>query len=166
MKSFRNSRQRGSAVVEMALVFLPLMFGVFSIFELGRAMWTYHTLAAAVKKGARTAMVHGARCADASASCPVTVGTLVQTIQQNGVGLDMSVLQLTFTAGGQNLICAPANSCSANATNWPPAPYNPVGQTVTINGKYGFNTILKSMWPGQTSGTFNLAAKSTETIQF
>jgi Flp pilus assembly protein TadG len=166
MKSLRNSRQRGSAVVEMALVFLPLMFGVFSIFELGRAMWTYHTLATAVKKGTRTAMVHGARCADASASCPVTVGTLVQTIQQNGVGLDMSVLQLTFTAGGQNLTCAPANTCSTNATNWPPAPYNPVGQTVTINGKYGFNTILKSMWPGQTSGTFNLAAKSTETIQF
>jgi len=165
MKS-RNSRQRGSAVVEMALVFLPLMFGIFSIFELGRAMWTYHTLAMAVKKAARVAMVHGARCADASASCPVTVATLVQTVQQYGIGLDMSVLQLTFIAGGQSLSCAPASSCSANATAWPPAPYNPVGESITINGKYGFNTVLKSMWPGQTTGTFNLAAISTETIQF
>ncbi|HTB10685.1 MAG TPA: TadE family protein [Bryobacteraceae bacterium] len=165
MKSSRNPR-RGSAVVEMALVFLPLMFGIFLVFELGRAMWTYHTLAAAVKKGVRVAMVHGARCADASTACPVTVGTLVDTIQQNGVGLDMSVLQLTFTAGGQSLDCAPAQGCSANATNWPPAPYNPVGATITIIGKYGFNTVLKSMWPGQTTGTFNLAAKSTETIQF
>jgi hypothetical protein len=106
MKSSRNSR-RGSAVVEMALVFLPLMFGIFIVFELGRAMWTYHTLAAAVKKGVRVAMVHGARCADASAACPITVGALVETIQQNGVGLDMSVLELTFTAGGQSLDCAP-----------------------------------------------------------
>jgi hypothetical protein len=51
-------------------------------------------------------------------------------------------------------------------TNWPPSPYNPVGATITIIGKYGFNTVLKSMWPGQITGTFNLAAKSTETIQF
>jgi Flp pilus assembly protein TadG len=165
MKS-QKSRERGSAVIEMALVFVPLMFGIFSIFELGRAMWTYHTLAMAVKKGTRVAMVHGARCADASATCPVTVGNLVQTIQQYGVGLDMSVLQLTFSAGGQDLSCVPANSCSANATAWPPAPYNPVGATITINGKYAFNTVLKSMWPGQTTGTFNLGAKSTETIQF
>jgi TadE-like protein len=161
-----NSRERGNSVVETSLVFVPFMFSIFSIFELGRAMWTYHTLAAAVKKGARTAMVHGARCADASAACPVTVGNLVQTIQDNGVGLDMSVLQLTFTAGGQSLSCAPASDCSSNTTSWPPAPYNPVGQMITINGKYGFNTILKSMWPGQTTGVFNLAAKSTETIQF
>lgn len=161
-----NSRQRGSVVTEMALVFLPLMFSVFMIFELGRAMWTYHTLASAVKKGVRVAMVHGDRCAEASTSCPVTVAGIVQVIQQTGVGLDMSMLNLTLTAGGQNLSCAPASSCSTNNTNWPPAPYNPVGQTVTINGAYGFNTVLSQMWPGQTSGTFHLAAKSTEVIQF
>lgn len=85
---YKSSRERGSSVVEMALVFVPLMFSIFSIFELGRAMWTYHTLASSVKKGVRVAMVHGARCADASPSCPVTVGALVQTIQQVGVGLD------------------------------------------------------------------------------
>jgi Flp pilus assembly protein TadG len=161
-----KSRERGSSIVEMSLVFIPLMFSVFSIFELGRAMWTYHTLASSVKKGVRVAMVHGARCADASATCPVTVGGLVQTIQQVGVGLDLSVLQLTFKAGGQTVNCAPANTCLANNTAWPPAPYNPVGQNVTISAKYGFNSVLNLVWPGQASGTFNLAAKSTETIQF
>lgn len=161
-----KSRERGSSVVEMSLVFIPLMFSVFSVFEIGRAMWTYHTLASSVKKGVRVAMVHGARCADASTSCPVTVGGLVQTIQQVGVGLDLSVLQLTFRAGGQALSCAPANTCLTNSTAWPPAPYNPVGQTITISGKYGFNSVLNMVWPGETSGTFNLAAKSTETIQF
>jgi len=166
MKARRKSHQRGSAVVEMALVFLPLMFSVFSVFELGRAMWTYHTLAMAIKKGVRVAMVHGERCAEASASCPITVGNIVQTIQQYGVGIDTSVLQLTLTAAGQNLSCSPASSCAANDTNWPPAPYNPVGATITITGKYGFNSVLTAMWPGQTTGTFNLAAKSSETIQF
>jgi hypothetical protein len=78
----------------------------------------------------------------------------------------MSVLQLTFTAGPQSLSCAPANGCSTNNSNWPPSPYNPVGETITINGKYGFNTVLKAMWPGQATGTFNLAAISSETIQF
>lgn len=159
-------RERGSSVVEMSLVFLPLMFSIFSVFELGRAMWTYHTLASSVKKGVRVAMVHGARCAEASAACPVTVGGLVQTIQQVGVGLDPSVLQLTFNAGGQVLTCAPASSCLTNNTNWPPAPNNPVGQNVTICGKYAFDSVLKTLWPGQANGAFNLAAKSTETIQF
>jgi Flp pilus assembly protein TadG len=150
----------------MSLIFVPLMFCIFSVFELGRAMWTYHTLAAAVKKGARVAMVHGARCADASSACPVTVANVVQSIQQTGVGLDLTILQLTLSAGSQSLSCAPASSCLANNTQWPPPPDNPVGQTVTISGKYGFTTVLKQMWPGQTSGTFNLAAKSTEVIQF
>ena len=166
MRSRPNSRERGNSVVEMSLIFLPLMFSIFSVFEVGRAMWTYHTLAAAVKKGTRVAMVHGARCAEASSSCPVTVGNLVQTIQDNGVGLDMSALELIFTAGSQTLDCAPASGCATNNTTWPPSPYNPVGLSVTISGKYGFNSVLKAMWPGQTTGTFNLAAKSTETIQF
>jgi Flp pilus assembly protein TadG len=166
MNGSLNARRRGSAVTEMALVFLPMMFSIFSIFELGRAMWTYHTLASAVKKGVRVAMVHGERCAEASAACPVTVAGLVQVIQQVGIGLDMSALQLTFTAGGQSVSCAPASTCSTNNTNWPPAPYNPVGQTVTISGSYGFNSVMNELWPGQALGTFNLAAKSTEVIQF
>jgi Flp pilus assembly protein TadG len=166
MKRTLCSRERGSAVVEMSLVFLPLMFSIFSVFELGRVMWTYHTLASSVKKGVRVAMVHGARCAEASSTCPVTVAGIVQEIQRVGVGLDLSTLELHLTAGGQTLNCAPANSCLTNTTNWPPAPYNPVGQTVTICGKYGFNSVLKTMWPGQTTGTFVLAAKSTEMIQF
>jgi hypothetical protein len=112
------------------------------------------------------AMVHGARCADASSTCPVTLGSIVSTIQQVGVGLDMTVLQLTFTAGGQSTNCAPASSCLSSTTVWPAAPYNPVGQQVSINGKYGFNTVINTLWPGQTVGTFNLAAKSTETILF
>ena len=162
----RGSLERGSVITEMALVFLPLMFSVFMVFELGRAMWTYHTLASAVKKGVRVAMVHGDRCAEASSSCPITVAGIVQVIQQVGIGLDMSVLQLTLTAGGQSLSCNPANSCLSNNTNWPPAPYNPVGQAVTISGAYGFNTVLSQIWPGQPIKTFNLAAKSTEVIQF
>jgi Flp pilus assembly protein TadG len=158
--------ERGNAVMEMSLVFVPLMFSILSVFEIGRAMWTYHTLAQAIKKGVRVAMVHGARCAEASSTCPITVGNVVQTIQQNGVGLDLSAMQLTFTSGSQILTCAPADSCATNTSEWPPVGYNPVGQAITINGQYSFNTVIKSMWPGQTTGTFNLAAKSTETIQF
>jgi Flp pilus assembly protein TadG len=166
MRSRRSSGQRGNAMLEMSLVFLPLMFSIFSIFELSRAMWTYHTLAMAVKKGVRVAMVHGDRCAEASTDCPVSVATLVQTIKQNGVGLDSSVLQLTFVAGTQSLTCTPADTCTTNSSNWPPVPFNVVGETVSISAKYGFNSVLSSMWPGQATSTFNLAAKSTEVIQF
>ena len=159
-------RERGSSIVEMSLVFVLLMFSVLSIFELGRAMWTYHTLATSVKKAVRVAMVHGARCAEASETCQVSLGDLVRVIQQVGVGLDMSLLQLTFTASGSSSTCAPASNCLANDTKWPAAPYNPVGQNVTINGTYAFNNVLTVLWPGQTVSRFTLSAKSTETIQF
>ncbi len=166
MRKRRKPGERGNAMVEMAMVFLPLMFSVFSICELGRAMWIYHTLATAVKKGTRIAMVHGDRCAEASVDCPVTVATLVTAIQQGGIGLDPALLQLTFVAGTQTLSCAPSTSCATNSSNWPPAPNNVVGENVSINAKYTFTTVLTSLWPGQSTGTFNLAAKSTEVIQF
>ena len=161
-----RTHEKGSAVIEMALVFIPLMFSIFSLFELTRAMWTYHTLASSVKKAVRVAIVHGARCAEASNDCPVTIGGLIQTIQQSGVGIDISLLQLTFTSTSDTVTCNPASTCSTNDTQWPPSSGNAVGQSITINGKYGFNSVLKALWPGQATGTINLAAKSTEVIQF
>ena len=66
-------------------------------------------------------MVHGDRCAEASSSCPITVAGIVQVIQQVGIGLDMSVLQLTLTAGGQLVLFAEQVFAGLQYRFWPPA---------------------------------------------
>ena len=53
----RRHAQRGSAIAEMAIIFIPLVFLLLSTFELGRAMWVYHSLTSSLKSGARFAVV-------------------------------------------------------------------------------------------------------------
>ncbi|MEZ5360768.1 MAG: TadE/TadG family type IV pilus assembly protein [Bryobacterales bacterium] len=45
MTSQRHTR-RGGSMVEFALVFLPLVALICGVLELGRAMWTYHSVSA------------------------------------------------------------------------------------------------------------------------
>jgi Flp pilus assembly protein TadG len=119
----RKKRQRGSAVIEFTLVGIPMIFVLISVFEISRGMWNYHTLAYAVKEGTRYAIVHGSDCSsDPQNTCGVTLGQVAQRIQDAGIGLDPSQLQLTFTSSGSSTTCT-LNACIANATGWPAAPF-------------------------------------------
>jgi Flp pilus assembly protein TadG len=163
MTALRKSRQKGSAIVESALVLMPLLLTILVTADLSRAMWTYHTLARAVKTGTRLAIVHGSRCADASAACPITVGNVVSAIQNAGVGLDPTLLQLTLVAGSQSTSCNPSGSCTANASAWPPASNNAVGLPLTITAQYNFNSVLSFLFQ---QGSISLTGQSTEVIEF
>ena len=64
MRHQRNNRgdgRRGAQMVEFALSFLLFLVLVVGIFEGGRLVWTYETLAHAARQGARAAIVHGER---------------------------------------------------------------------------------------------------------
>lgn len=58
---FRGKGERGATMVEFALSFLLFLALVVGIFEGGRLVWTYETLAHAARQGARFAIVHGER---------------------------------------------------------------------------------------------------------
>ena len=55
----RGRRRLGNATIEFTLVEIPLLCVLISTFEMARGMWLYHTLAYAVKEGARYAAVRG-----------------------------------------------------------------------------------------------------------
>jgi Flp pilus assembly protein TadG len=55
----RNGHERGSALVEFALVCLQLLFVILGTFELGRLVVVYTTVANAARVGVRYAIVHG-----------------------------------------------------------------------------------------------------------
>ena len=58
---FRGNGERGATMVEFTLSFLLFLVLVVGVFEGGRLVWTYETLAHAARQGARLAIVHGER---------------------------------------------------------------------------------------------------------
>jgi len=165
MSHSRKNTERGSVVVETALIFLPLVLTLFSTIEIVRGMWMYHTLTNAIKSGTRFAMVHGQDCAEASSNCRVTIADIAAVIKQSGIGLDSSQLQLTLTADGSTYSCATLASCVSDPTQWPPAGHNAAGLPLTIEGSYSFQSVASILWPGQVP-SFTCLGKATEVIQF
>ena len=86
-----RSGERGASTIEMTLVGIPLMFVLISIFEISRGMWTYHTMATAVREATRYAMVHGQNCVytppTITNNCAITVGNLATRLRDYGAGI-------------------------------------------------------------------------------
>ena len=185
----RRAAQRGATTVEMALVGIPLMFVLISVFEISRGMWMYHTEAYAVKNGVRFAIVHGVDCVkttDNPNNCPTTMAAVGALIQGAGVGLDPTQTLLTFQPGSANAAAtscylgAPGASppygafsaCSTYTSTWPPdsaGTYNGIGKPIRIDVKIPFYSALTMFAPGSKPIRFalvNLAATSLDYIQF
>ena len=89
-----NNKQNGAVIVEFSLVFMIFLVLSIGLFEMGRAMWIYTTLAHAARQGARFAMVRGA---DAM-SPPMSTATnaeITQVVRNNAIGLIASDLTVT-----------------------------------------------------------------------
>ena len=168
MRAGRCSR-RGNAILEFTLVSIPLIFFIISIVELSRGMWIYTTLAHAIKKGTRYTAIHGAMCATASATCPVTIGGVAAVIHTNATGLDTSQLSVVLQSAHTTQNCSPLSACLGNSGAWPPATDNDVGQNVAITATYPYRSALSMFWPGAGAvrmGSFTLGAKAQEEISF
>ncbi len=170
-------KRRGSAMIEFILVGIPLMFLLISIFEMARG-----TMAYAIKEGVRYAIVHGENCDPDSSSnnCMVKIQDIAARIRDAGVGLDTSLLTVTFTYTGTRTV--PTRTLQAHladtTTYWPDngAGSDPptdagsaVGMDLTISAAYPFTSALAMFWPGAGGvgfGVFNMPASSTERIAF
>jgi Flp pilus assembly protein TadG len=160
-------------MLEFTLIGIGLIFALISFFEMARGMWTYQNLAYAVREAARYAAVHGKDCASPN-TCRVSVGQIVGVLQSAGVGLDPNQTTVTLTSASGATTNGTVTSLLSNSTNWPPS--TPAtdyadGQPVKIKASYPFQTVLAMFWPGaggplNDSQTFNLAASSTELIQY
>jgi hypothetical protein len=132
-------------------------------------MWVYTTLAHVVKEATRYTVVHGADCAQANSSCPVTVGQIATRIQQAGVGLDPGQLNVVLQSAGTTQNCLPLKSCLSGSAQFPPSPDNQVGQPVAVSVTYPFNSTLAMFIPQAGAvqfNAFNFTAKSQEEMQY
>src|SRR5258708_26191990 len=96
MMAKTRRRQKGSSMLEFVLVGIPVIFVLISLFEIARGMWTYHTMAYAVREGVRYATVHGKGCASPN-TVQVTIGQITSVIKAAGVGLPPSTTTVTLT---------------------------------------------------------------------
>ena len=171
----RKRRSRGASILEFSMVGIGMIFVLLSFFEIARGMWTYQTMAYAVREGARYASVHGKDCAppySPSPGCQVTVSNIATVIRSAGPGIDANNTTVTLTPAAGSATTDTLANLIANytTTDWPPtAGYSP-GQTVQITATYPFRTFLAMFWMGRRpvndSQVFTLGASSTETIQF
>jgi Flp pilus assembly protein TadG len=58
MAARRRGRQRGQALVEFAVVMPVIVFAILGLLDLGRAIYSYNTLAQSARQAARTAIVN------------------------------------------------------------------------------------------------------------
>jgi len=170
VKSNSQSKRRGNTTIEFVLVGIPLIFILLSIFEIARGMWTYTTLAYAVREGVRYSIMHGQGCGSPN-TCSVTVANIATKIQTAGVGLDPGSVTLTFTTHKGVVTTCTITNCLTNNTVWPDSTSNAPGNNVKIATGYPFRTFLAVFWPGagapvNDSGSFYLRSSSQEGIQF
>lgn len=95
--------RRGAAAIETAIVLPVFLLIIIGLLDLGLAVFRYNTMAAAVRYGARQAIVHGAKAAPLRTSWgPNTysgpandASELAIAIQSRLFALDASQVQLT-----------------------------------------------------------------------
>ena len=170
-------RQRGSALLEFTLVGIPLIFLMICTVEVSRAMWTYETLAHAVRQATRFTIVKGQNCATSPNTCSVTIARIAQEMQAAGIGLDPSAFtNVTFTAySGRTITHATLQDCLSDTTSWPATPGSTdtgaaTGADLEISVVYPFRSAFAFFWPGAgaavRSALFYFPASSRESIQF
>ncbi len=108
-----SSGEKGTIIVEFALVAMIFFLLTLGLVEVGRGVWAYHSLTHAAREGARYAIVHGDRSND-----PATA-TIISNLVKNRI---------------PNLSGVTVN------TTW--LPNNSQGSTVEVTAQYTFDSIM------------------------
>jgi Flp pilus assembly protein TadG len=139
--SFQSARkQRGSTMVETALMLSVLLVMMFGIIGFGHALYTYHFVSNAAREATRWASVRGHTCTALSGGCPASTSD-VQTYVSNvsGMGLDPAKITATTTW------IAPPNNLAVCKTQ----PNNP-GCVVEVQVQYSYQFLLPILPSGFT----------------
>lgn len=128
MKKTSNHRQRGAALIELALIMPLLLLLTFITTEFGRAMYEYNSVVKATRDAVRYLSVQ-------------TPGTHI-TEAQNLMVFGNTAGTGTPLARGLSLANVPAGSCCT----WQTVGANPLINTVTVRiSSYTFHSLFPSV---------------------
>jgi len=162
IEGFRQfkKRERGSTLVEFALVFMLLMTMMLGILDFGRVLYAYHFVSNAARTAARWAIVTGHSCTNAgSCTAPISCGSgsctpcasgcaEAKTADvQNYVTMLAQVANINTSSTG----CG-GSACLVTTPTWNPAgsngpticstTNNAAGCTVEVQVSYNFNFLV------------------------
>lgn len=142
--------ERGTTMVETALVLGVLLLVLFGIMDFGRLMYTYHMVNNAARIGARFAIVHGTVCSHYVSGpsdtwpCPGTQSNAQTEVasyvsqQSTVMGLGPIPTSNVTTAYNQVAGCQPANVGNT-------FPNGETGCQVSVTVTYNYNFFLPFM---------------------
>jgi Flp pilus assembly protein TadG len=162
MNRLRRNRSRGQGLVEFALIFPVLILILFGVFDFGRAIFAYNTLANASRAGVRVAIVNqnvpNLGCASGSGLTPpdTTKVSAQDCAQQAAVSLGGATAKVTYKD------ITDTNPCTIGGTaDGGPAQ---VGCLAIVKTTYAFSPITPII--SSLVGTINLASTSKEPVEF
>ena len=164
-----RSTQRGSAILEFALVAIPVIYLTISVIELSLESWKFHSMAYAIEMAARYACAHGRTCSKNGNTCTIKVKDVANAISAQAPVLDSSLLDISLITNSATTTCNPLNTCFTNSTQFPSSSDNGVGLDIKITATYPMYNPLSILWLG-TSGSsgsyFTLGASTRQTILY
>lgn len=150
--STRRNGERGSALVEYALIFIFFMTLLFGMAGFGHALYAYHFVNNAAKEATRWAAVNGYTC-NVDNSCNGTgnmnngpastadVTNFVKTITPPGIDPTKVAVTACGVSGGTACAASTPQDCTTTVGTVPPQPNYP-GCTVQVTVQYTFSFIL------------------------
>ncbi len=122
----KQRAQRGTSLVETALVMALLLMVLCGIMEAARALYTYHAVANAARLGSRYAIVRGTACT--ATGCPATAASIRDFVRSQTLYVDTTSLLVTPTWPGNP-------GCTDAAKQGP-------GCLVVVRVQYQFNWAI------------------------
>jgi Flp pilus assembly protein TadG len=133
------SEERGSSLIEFALIFMIFITMLLGIADFSRALYAYHFVSSQAREAARYAIVRG--CSTVSGNCPTpaTATDIENFVKNVPRGLD-------------------STRVTVPVVTWTPN-RNP-GSTVTVKVDYAFNFVF----PFVSNSTLNMTSTSKMVI--
>ncbi|HKF52523.1 MAG TPA: TadE/TadG family type IV pilus assembly protein [Candidatus Acidoferrales bacterium] len=133
-----QTRERGSTLVEFALVFILFMTILLGIAGFGHALYAYHYVSSAARQATRWAIVNGADCtSDNTCTAPASKSD-VQTFVQNVTpqGIDWSQVTVTTCGMSGDAECADSTLTACATT------VNDPGCVAQVKVSYNFQFVF------------------------
>ncbi len=119
----RARTERGQSLVEFSLAAMIFIVIILGVVEVGRAVWSYNTLASAAREGSRYAMVHGSSAAAGSGPAG------------NDAKVQAAVMKYASALAPSGLTVTSA---------WPDG-NNAAGSRVKVTATYKFGTVFSKL---------------------
>jgi Flp pilus assembly protein TadG len=116
----QETGEKGTALVESAIVLTLFFTFLFGIMEFSRALYTYDFVSNAAREGTRYAMVRGSACNSFASACPASTSDVQNYLRNYWPLIDPNALTVT--------------------TTWTPNK-NP-GSVVKVQAQYNFQFVL------------------------